>query len=48
MTTSGDKTITIALMDPPYESGTTTTALRVVDAACARASTSTSSPTRAP
>ena len=33
MTTSGDKTITIALMDPPYESGTTTTALRVVDAA---------------
>ena len=33
MTTSGEKTITIALMDPPYESGTTTTALRIVDAA---------------
>ena len=33
MTTSGDKTITIALMDPPYESATTTTALRIVDAA---------------
>ncbi len=27
------KTITIALMDPPYESETTTTALRIVDAA---------------
>ena len=33
MTTSGERTITIALMDPPYESGTTTTALRMVDAA---------------
>ena len=33
MTTTGEKTITIALMDPPYESGTTTTALRIVDAA---------------
>lgn len=33
MTTSGEKSITIALMDPPYESGTTTTALRIVDAA---------------
>jgi tRNA 2-thiouridine synthesizing protein D len=27
------KTITLALMDPPYETETTTTALRIVDAA---------------
>jgi tRNA 2-thiouridine synthesizing protein D len=27
------KTITVALMDPPYEKETTTTALRIVDAA---------------
>ena len=27
------KTLTIALMDPPYESETTTTAMRMVDAA---------------
>src|SRR5438046_954603 len=27
------KTLTIALMDPPYESETTTTALRIADAA---------------
>lgn len=27
------KTLTIALMDPPYESATSTTALRIVDAA---------------
>ena len=33
MATAGEKTITIALMDPPYESATTTTALRIVDAA---------------
>lgn len=33
MTASGEKSITIALMDPPYESGTTTTALRIMDAA---------------
>ena len=33
MTTSGEKSITIALMDPPYSSGTTTTALRIMDAA---------------
>ena len=33
MATSQKKSITIALMDPPYESGTTTTALRIVDAA---------------
>ena len=33
MTTAGEKTITIALMDPPYESATTTTALRIMDAA---------------
>jgi tRNA 2-thiouridine synthesizing protein D len=28
-----EKTLTIALMDPPYESATTTTALRIADAA---------------
>ena len=33
MTASGEKSITIALMDPPYSSGTTTTALRIMDAA---------------
>ena len=33
MTTSGDKTLTIALMDPPYESETSTTALRIIDVA---------------
>jgi len=27
------KTLTISIMDPPYESGTTTTMLRIVDAA---------------
>jgi tRNA 2-thiouridine synthesizing protein D len=30
------KTLTIALMDPPYESATTTTALRIADAALAK------------
>ena len=33
MTTSTERTITIALMDPPYESETSTTALRIIDAA---------------
>ena len=32
-TTNGQRTLTIALMDPPYESERTTTALRIVDAA---------------
>jgi tRNA 2-thiouridine synthesizing protein D len=32
-TDNGKKTITIALMDAPYESATTTTAMRVIDAA---------------
>jgi len=31
-----EKTLTIALMDPPYESATTTTALRIADAALAK------------
>lgn len=30
------KTITLALMDPPYESETTTTAFRLIDAALAK------------
>ena len=30
------KTLTISLMDPPYESGTTTTALRIVEAALSK------------
>ena len=33
MTTQGSKTVTLALMDPPFESETTTTVLRIVDAA---------------
>ena len=33
MTTSGSRTLTMALMDAPYETGTTTTVLRIVDAA---------------
>ncbi len=33
MTTPEKKTITISLMDPPFESETSTTALRMVDAA---------------
>ena len=31
-----EKTLTIALMDPPYESAATTTALRIADAALAK------------
>ncbi len=30
------KTLTLALMDPPYEAATTTTALRIADAALAK------------
>ena len=33
MTSAGQRTLTIALMDPPYESETSTTALRIIDAA---------------
>jgi tRNA 2-thiouridine synthesizing protein D len=33
MTTSQEKTLTVALMDPPYESEASTTALRIIDAA---------------
>lgn len=33
MTTRKQKTITLALMHPPYESASTTTAMRIVDAA---------------
>ncbi len=33
MTTSVERTLTIALMDPPYESETSTTALRIIDTA---------------
>ncbi len=33
MTTTATRTLTVALMDAPYEAGTTTTVLRIVDAA---------------
>ena len=33
MTTNTERTITIAIMDAPYESETSTTALRIIDAA---------------
>jgi tRNA 2-thiouridine synthesizing protein D len=33
MTTTKDKTLTVALMDPPYEAEASTTALRIIDAA---------------
>ena len=33
MTTNDQKTITVALMEPPYEAESSTTALRIIDAA---------------
>jgi len=43
-----EKTLTIALMDPPYESANTTTAMRIIAAALKSRFTLTCSPTRAP
>jgi tRNA 2-thiouridine synthesizing protein D len=41
------KTLTVALMDPPYETETTTTAFRIIDAALRQGHHVNVSPTRA-
>ena len=42
-----EKKLTLALMDPPYESANSTTAMRIISAALQQGFTSTSLPTKA-